>query len=200
MTDFINYNLKDDPISSFQDWYLKAKELEDNPEAMTLATYNSTKHRPETRTVLFKGLKEGKLTFYTNYLSNKSKDLDSSNEASLLFYWHKSGKQVKVQGRVEKMDRESSRQYFHSRDRQSQLASYMSHQSAEVKDKAALIEKLNQVTKEFDGKEIPLPDHWGGYIFTPYEFEFFLYGEFRLNDRFLYQLNNGKWSVSRLQP
>ncbi len=126
--------------------------------------------------------------------------MDSSNEASLLFYWHKSGKQVKVQGRVEKMDRESSRQYFHSRDRQSQLASYMSHQSAEVKDKAALIEKLNQVTKEFDGKEIPLPDHWGGYIFTPYEFEFFLYGEFRLNDRFLYQLNNGKWSVSRLQP
>jgi pyridoxamine 5'-phosphate oxidase len=98
------------------------------------------------------------------------------------------------------MSKDDSAQYFHSRDRVSQIASYASHQSEEIVDKAALLKKVEEVKAMFDGKPIPLPENWGGYLVEPYEFEFFVYGDNRINDRFLYELKNGKWEVRRLQP
>jgi len=145
-------------------------------------------------------MKEQRIIFYTNYFSPKSHDLDSNPEIALAFYWHESKKQVRIQGRVEKMSLEDSKAYFHSRDRESQIASYISTQSASINSKEELLEKYNETQKLYAGKEIPHPPNWGGYLVSPYEFEFFLYGQYRLNDRFLFELKQEAWSVSRLQP
>lgn len=200
MSDYINYSLTNNPIESFTNWYQDAKKVEDNAEAMTLSTIFADQKRPDSRTVLLKGISDKGISFYTNYESKKGQELDKNNEACILFYWHKSKRQVRVQGRVVKMSEDESRSYFSSRDRQSQLASYMSHQSHPIEDKNALLQKLENLKVEFENKEIPLPKTWGGYFFIPYEFEFFVYGDYRINDRFLYELKDGQWSITRLQP
>ena len=200
MDDLIKYSLSHNPVDSFLKWYEDAKKVEQNPEAMTLSTLDLKNNRPDSRTVLFKGIKNGCCTFYTNYLSNKAKELESCPEAGLLFYWHVSKRQVRIQGRVTKMSEEDSRNYFHSRDRQSQLASMISEQSSPIADKDALMQKLFEATQKYDGQEIPYPTNWGGYLFEPYEFEFFLYGDYRINDRFLFTKKNNDWAVTRLQP
>lgn len=200
MDDLIKYSLRHNPLDSFLGWYEDAKKVEQNPEAMTLSTLDLKNNRPDSRTVLFKGLKSESFTFYTNYLSNKARELESSPEACLLFYWNASKRQVRIQGRVTKMSEEDSRNYFHSRDRQSQLASMISEQSSPIADKDALMQKLSEATQKYDGQEIPYPANWGGYLFEAYEFEFFVYGDYRINDRFLFIKKNNDWAVTRLQP
>lgn len=200
MDNLTNYKLNKDPVVSFLAWYEDAQKVEQNPEAMTLSTIDSQNNRPNSRTVLFKGMRADKITFYTNYKSKKGQELESNNEACLLFYWHLSKRQVRVQGRVFKMSEADSQSYFSSRDRVSQLASYISEQSSPISDKDALLKKLEDARQKFDGVEIPLPQSWGGFLFEPYEFEFFVYGDYRINDRFLYQLNDTNWSITRLQP
>ena len=200
MDNLTQYNLGSNPFENFQQWFESAKKIEANAEAMSLATYDRDKNRPSTRYLLYKGMREQKIIFYTNYFSPKSHDLDANPEVALAFYWHESKKQVRIQGRVEKMTLEDSKLYFHSRDRESQIASYISTQSAAIASKEELLNKYAEVQKQFAGKEIPHPKNWGGYLVTPYEFEFFLYGQYRLNDRFLFELKNDSWIISRLQP
>ena len=200
MDNLINFFLTSDPLGSFQAWYEDAKKVEQNPEAMTLSTIDQKHNRPDARTVLFKGMKDGNLTFYTNYQSIKGRELDINNEACVLFYWHSSKRQVRIQGRVKKMDAMDSDKYFKGRDRQSQLASYISEQSSPIKDKDALMKKLEEADKKFQGKEIPRPANWGGILFEPYEFEFFVYGDHRINDRFLFKKDHNDWMITRLQP
>lgn len=200
MENLSEFGLTQNPLDSFTSWYEQAKSVEQNPEAMTLSTIDSKLRRPDSRTVLFKGLKSGCLTFYTNYTSNKSRELESNNEAAILFYWHVSKRQVRVQGKVTKMSSEDSKAYFRSRDRQSQLASYISEQSSPIEDKSALMKKLSEASARFDGDEIPFPVNWGGFLFEPYEFEFFVYGDYRINDRFLFQKTQQGWAITRLQP
>lgn len=195
-----NYYLSQDPVASFGQWYTDAQSVEQNPEAMTLSTVNLKLNRPDSRTVLFKGTQDGNLTFYTNYHSSKARELEENNEASLLFYWHVSKRQVRIQGKVKKMDSENSEAYFRSRDRQSQIASYISEQSSPIEDKAALLKKMEDAEKKYLGQDIPRPPNWGGFIFEPYEFEFFVYGDFRINDRFLYKKSHNEWTITRLQP
>ena len=200
MDNLLDYNLKLDPLISFLDWHKGAFGVEQNADAMAVSTYDQVKNRPNTRYLLFKGVVDKKIIFYTNYLSPKAKELNENPEVALVFYWHSSQKQVRIHGKVSKMSMSDSESYFHSRDRESQLASSLSAQSTEIADKAALLIKLEETRQKFEGKTIPLPEHWGGFLVDPYEYEFFLYGENRLNDRFLYQLKNKKWEVSRLQP
>ena len=200
MDDLLNYSLKQDPLISFQDWYEAAMLVEQNAQAMAVSTYDQELNRPSSRYLLFKGVKDTKIIFYTNYLSPKGIELNDNPEIALTFYWHVSKKQVRIHGKVTKMSREESTIYFQSRDRDSQIASYLSKQSKVIEDKQALLLKFNKTRDLFAGKPIPLPEMWGGYLVEPYEYEFFLYGENRLNDRFLYKINNKKWEVSRLQP
>ena len=200
MDNLINYSLNDDPLESFLNWYEDAKKVELNAEAMTLSTIDLKNNRPDSRTVLFKGMKDNCCTFYTNYKSQKALELEGNQEACLLFYWHASKRQVRIHGRVRKMTESDSKTYFHSRDRQSQLASMISEQSSPIADKDALMNKLTEATRKYDGVEIPYPENWGGYLFEPYEFEFFVYGDYRINDRFLFKKQNNNWSVTRLQP
>jgi pyridoxamine 5'-phosphate oxidase len=200
MDDLKDYSLGEGPLDSFLSWYKKAQKIEHNPEAMTLATIDKKANRPTARTVLYKGLLKNQITFYTNYGSSKAHDLEDNNEACLVFYWHLSKKQVRLQGRVTKMAKADSEKYFHSRDRESQLASLISDQSSAIFNKDALLKKLDIAKTKYNNTEIPLPDYWGGYLFEPYEFEFFLYGDHRLNDRFLYKKESGAWVITRLQP
>ena len=200
MDDLLNYSLKQDPLISFQDWYEEAMLVEQNAQAMAVSTYDQELNRPSSRYLLFKGIKDKKIIFYTNYLSPKGIELNDNPEIALTFYWHVSKKQVRIHGKVSKMSREESASYFQSRDRDSQIASYLSEQSKTIEDKEALLLKFNTTRELFAGKPIPLPETWGGYLVEPYEYEFFLYGENRLNDRFLYQFNNKNWKVKRLQP
>lgn len=194
------YFLSINPISSFLNWYEDALKIEQNAQAMSVATCDFANKRPTSRVLLFKGLMGDKIIFYTNYLSSKSKDLEHNPEVSLNFYWHVSGRQVRIQGRVEKMSADDSAKYFYSRDRDSQLASYISTQSAPIEDKIALDLKFKNAKEKFANIDIPMPAQWGGYLVDAYEFEFFIYGANRLNDRFLYERNNNKWEVTRLQP
>lgn len=200
MDSLIDYSLKNNPLDSFTAWYEDARKVEQNADAMTLSTIDLKNNRPDSRTVLFKGIKDGCCTFYTNYMSNKASELESCNEACLLFYWHVSKRQVRIQGKVRKMSLADSEKYFHSRDRQSQLASMISNQSSPIADKDELLKKLTEATEKYEGTTIPYPTNWGGYLFEPYEFEFFVYGDYRINDRFLFKKQNNDWSVTRLQP
>lgn len=196
-----DYNLGADPVKNFLNWYDEAIKVEDNADAMTLSTIDVELNRPFSRTVLYKGIKDNKIIFYTNYLSKKAQQMDQNNEVSLLFYWHKSIRQVRIQGKITKTSDEDSRKYFASRDRESQLASYISQQSAPIESKQQLLNNLEAAKTKFENSEVEKPIHWGGYLIEPYEFEFFIYGKYRLNDRFLYILNNeGSWEISRLQP
>ena len=200
MDNLLNYFLKQDPLLSFQDWYADARKEEQNAEAMTFTTIDIKFNRPDSRTVLFKGMKEGNFTFYTNYLSQKAREIEDNNEVCLLFYWHVTKRQVRVHGKVRKMDSHDSEIYFKNRDRESQLASYISEQSSPIEDKAALLKKMEEADKKFRGSEIPRPENWGGFLIDPYEFEFFVYGDFRINDRFLYKKSHNDWIITRLQP
>ena len=200
MDDLIKYSLNNNPIESFTRWYEDAKKVEQNAEAMNLSTIDLKNNRPDSRTVLFKGMKEGACTFYTNYGSVKAHEIEANNEACLVFYWHVSKRQVRIHGKIRKMSEADSMTYFHSRDRQSQLASFISDQSQPIADKEELLKKLDTATQKYQGQDIPFPKNWGGYLLEPYEFEFFVYGDYRINDRFLFKQQNSNWSVTRLQP
>lgn len=204
MDNLADYKLSIDPLKSFMTWYDAASICEQNPMAMTLSTYDFKLNRPDARTVLFKGMEDGKLVFYTNYKSVKGLEIEKNNEVCLLFYWHESKRQVRIHGRAQKMSEEKSAQYFQSRDRESQLASWTSQQSQPIESKESLEKKLQETTLKFKDADIPLPASWGGYLIDPYEFEFFVYGDYRLNDRFLFQQNNQQnnkeWAITRLQP
>lgn len=195
------YNLSKDPFENFKNWYEEATILEDNADVMTLSTIDSDRKRPVLRTVLYKGLKGDKFSFYTNYLSNKSIHIGKNSEVSLLFYWMRSQHQIRVQGRVKKMLEEDSRAYFRSRDFESQIVSLVSNQSYPIESKSELVTKVEALKIEYQNKEVPMPLNWGGFLVDVYEFEFFIYGRNRLNDRFLFEkdvLEN--WKIMRLQP
>lgn len=203
-----DFDLLIDPLETFESWFKSALKCDQNPEAMTLATLNLKReavHRPALRTLLYKGIAQGKLKFYTNYLSQKSEEIKNNEEVCALFYWINLKRQVRIQGVAERMPESLSREYFYSRDRDSQIASLISVQSSPINDKQELWEKFNRAKNDFANKEIPYPTHWGGYFIVPYEYEFFIYGEYRLNDRFLYtrknQLDNKEqWQIQRLMP
>lgn len=200
MDDLTSYSLLENPLETFINWQAEAAKIEQNAEAMAVSTYDEELKRPNTRFLLYKGTQNGKIVFYTNYISQKSKELETNPEIALVFYWPLSFKQVRIHGRVSKMSAEDSKRYFHSRDRDSQIASSISSQSSPIEDKKSLVDKFQAAQKKFEGKEIPMPEHWGGFLVDPYEFEFFLYGDNRLNDRFLYTNKNSVWTITRLQP
>ncbi len=195
-----SYSLYECPFKSFRKWYEEAETTEENPSAFSLAT-SSRKGIPSVRYLLFKGLKQDKFNFFTNRLSPKSKDLSENPFAAMAFYWHKSGRQVRISGKVEEMQREIVEDYCLKRPRLSQAATYISRQGQKLKNKDELINSFDQCLKDFEDTTIPVPDHWTGYSLEPHEIEFFLYGEHRLNDRFLFEKKQSDtWEISRIAP
>lgn len=193
--------LDPDPYKQFEHWFQEALNAGvDLPDAMTLATVDPD-CRPSARIVGLRGFDRGGLAFYTNYGSQKAREMDANPQVAVVFHWAEQGRQVRVAGQVSRMTVAESADYFHTRDRESQLAAWSSEQSRPIENRQVLDERLREHTNRFQGSAIPLPTDWGGYRIVPDCFEFWQGREFRLHDRFRYSLqSDGSWLVERLSP
>ncbi|RNC79381.1 MAG: pyridoxamine 5'-phosphate oxidase [Balneola sp.] len=188
------------PVKQFQLWFeqaVKADILE--PNAMSLATLDFLT-RPHNRIVLLKGFDENGFTFFTNYESSKGGELASNPYTSCCFFWKELERQVRIEGEVSKISKEESEAYFRSRPRMSQLGALASRQSMELPDRNALEQKFEELQKAYEGKEISMPDYWGGYLISPCYFEFWQGRQSRLHDRISYTKEKGDWIIKRLSP
>jgi pyridoxamine 5'-phosphate oxidase len=168
--------------------------------AMTLATADN-QGRPSARIVLLKGVDQRGFVFYTNYDSRKGQELAENPQAALVFYWPEQERQVCVAGEVSKLPTAESDAYFKSRPRGSRLGACVSHQSAVIRDRAALEAQWNQMEAQYAAQEIPRPPHWGGYLLCPARIEFWQGRPNRLHDRFRYTRQPDKtWHIDRLSP
>ena len=167
---------------------------------MTVASVDA-QGMPWQRVLLLKAYDGDGFVFFTNYDSNKGQHFAANAQASLHFFWMNLERQVEVQGKIEKISREETEAYFHSRPRESQLGAWASAQSRPLDNRAQLEEAFASVSAEYAGNEVPVPDHWGGFRLTPQRMEFWQGGEHRLHDRVEYQtLGNGRWKKQRLNP
>lgn len=188
------------PIKQFEKWFAEAMTAEIfEPNAMTLATADKT-GKPNARIVLLKGFDENGFSFYTNYLSQKGKELKKNPQACLVFFWGELERQVRIEGKIEKLSKETSEKYFHSRPIASQIGAIASPQSQVLNDRKELEQKFEELTSLYEGKTIPKPAHWGGYILKPTSIEFWQGRRSRLHDRIKFDLINGKWQTNRLAP
>lgn len=193
--------LDQDPFRQFQLWFQQALESGvDLPDAMALATVDPT-GMPSVRIVGLRGFDRRGFAFYTNYESQKAVELSANPNVAAVFHWADLGRQVRVAGEVTRMTVEESAEYFHTRDRESQLAAWASNQSRPIESRDALEARLRHFTEQFADQEIPLPEHWGGFRIVPNCFEFWQGREFRLHDRFRYSREpDDSWRIERLSP
>ena len=189
------------PIKQFDIWLNEALEAKiHEPNAMMLATA-TTDGRPSARVVLLKGFDMNGFAFYTNYLSRKGKEITKNPLGAITFYWGEMERQVRIEGTLEKMSKEDSEKYFHSRPKGSQLGALVSPQSQEITGRDVLETKLSQLEAEYADKEIPKPSFWGGYILKPRLIEFWQGRSNRLHDRILFKkIDNKNWKKVRLAP
>lgn len=189
-----------DPIIQFNKWFEEALTANIyEPNVMTLATADKN-GKPSARVVLLKGMDAAGFTFYSNYLSRKGKEMKRNPQACLVFFWPELERQVRIEGRIEKLDKETSEAYFHSRPKASQIGAVVSPQSQPIPNRVELEQKAAAYAIEYAEKEIPKPAHWGGYILKPTMIEFWQGRESRLHDRLAYQLIEKKWRRERLAP
>jgi pyridoxamine 5'-phosphate oxidase len=200
LTELNETNVKKDPFDQLNVWMeetIKSNLID--PSAMILATANKNAE-PSVRVVLLKGIDAEGLIFFTNYESRKGKDISENPQASLLFFWKELERQVRISGKVKEVSKKESEDYFHSRPYESQLAALASKQSSIISDRQYLEGKFEELKKEFNGKEIPLPSFWGGFKLIPESFEFWQGRENRLHDRISYMKGKRDWKIVRLAP
>lgn len=187
------------PLNLFQVWFDQAVKAEcPEPNSMTLATADKAGN-PSARIVLLKGADEAGFTFFTNYESQKGKELAIRPQAALLFHWHELERQIRIKGMVERVSAAESDQYFHSRPAASRIGAWASPQSAEIPNREFLEEAEKAFAADF-GDQPPRPEHWGGYRLRPTEIEFWQGRPSRLHDRIHYQLEGNHWRIARLAP
>jgi pyridoxamine 5'-phosphate oxidase len=192
-----------DPWRQFAAWFAAASADPDvrAPEAAALATATAD-GAPSVRMVLIKSVDaDGGVVFYTNYGSRKGRELAQNPRAAVMFHWDPLGRQVRIEGPVQRASAAESAAYVRSRARGSQLSALASPQSTVVPDREWLERRVAEIAGEHDGEELPVPDFWGGFRLTPETFEFWQHREDRLHDRLLYtQLDDGPWRRERLAP
>ena len=188
-----------EPLAPFERWFAAAMASEKLAETMTLAT--ATRDGvPSVRAILLKGVDARGFVFYTNVDSRKAEELAANPHAALCFHWKSLGRQVRVEGTVGPVSAAEADAYFASRARESQIGAWASRQSAPLTERAVLEERLAQVTERFGDGAVPRPPFWGGYRLVPETIEFWSGREFRLHDRLLFALRDGRWARKRLYP
>ncbi len=193
-------NINKNPFKQFSGWYNSALESDvPHPDIMTLATADKN-GKPSARIVLLKEFDENGFVFFTNYESRKGNELIQNPYASLVFYWDKPDRQVRIEGSIEKIPLKESGDYFHSRPRGNQLAALASPQSKIIKSRYELEKQYEELGKKYEGIEIPLPDNWGGFRLKAVYFEFWQNRDNRLHDRIRYVYENDLWKIERLAP
>lgn len=190
-----------DPFEQFARWFAEAGQAGIRmPEAAAVATA-TTEGSLSVRMVLVKGTTPPGFVFFSNYESRKGGELQANPRAALLFYWDPLGRQVRLEGPVERTTAEESAAYVRSRPRSSQLSALASRQSRPVSDRAELEQRVQELTGRYADTELPVPDFWGGYRLTPEGFEFWQHRDDRLHDRLLYTRDGaGGWRLQRLSP
>lgn len=189
------------PMQQFRTWYYQVEDYGGVTEvnAMAVATVGLDGF-PRNRMVLLKKYDERGFIFYSNYDSEKGRSLEKNPEVCLSFFWPNLERQVIIKGKAEKISTQESDNYFASRPRGSQLGAFVSQQSSIVQDREELEQELKKLEDHFENKEIPRPAHWGGYLVSPIEFEFWQGRPNRLHDRIRYRLNGLDWEIDRLAP
>jgi pyridoxamine 5'-phosphate oxidase len=189
-----------DPFGLFQEWFADAEGSGlVHPEAMALATA-SPEGAPSVRIVLLKDLNDTGFVFYTNHESRKGQEILANPKVSAVFHWASLERQVRVEGVVEPVSREQTAVYFHSRPRGSQIGAWASRQSRDLADRADLEARVEEFTQKFEGRDVPLPDYWGGFRIRPARIEFWQGRTSRLHDRLVFELAQDGWVTSRLYP
>jgi pyridoxamine 5'-phosphate oxidase len=190
----------DHPVDQFKRWFKEAESTGVNePNTMTLATVDSL-GQPTIRVVLLKEITSEGLIFYSNFQSRKGREIAQHPLAALNFYWQPMERQVRFDGTVTKIPDSKSDEYFATRPRGSQLSAWVSAQSDTIPSRQFLEEQLEVYQIRFRDQEIPRPPHWGGYLLTPAEVEFWQGGPNRLHDRIQYSANQHIWTRCRLAP
>ena len=192
-------SINENPFRQFKIWFdrvVESKIIE--PNAMTLATVSKS-GSPSARIVLLKEFNETGFTFFTNYLSRKGKDLSENPNAAILFWWKEFERQVRIEGKIEKISKEESEKYFSVRPLKSRYGALSSNQSDIVENREVLEKRFAELGTRF-GENPPMPENWGGYKLVPNKFEFWQGRESRLHDRIVYEKINNDWKIYRLQP
>ena len=193
-------DLLDDPVRQFAAWYGEARS--DGlplPQSCALATA-SADGRPSVRMVLMKDFDERGFVFGTSYASRKGRELAENERAALLFYWHPFGRQVRVEGRAERVEPEESDGIFLARPRDSRISALASRQSEPLASREQLEARVRELEGELKGREVERPEFWGGYRVVPDELEFWQHRENRLHIRFVYRRRGDGWEIEQLQP
>ncbi|MBL7713623.1 MAG: pyridoxamine 5'-phosphate oxidase [Chitinophagaceae bacterium] len=190
-----------DPVAFFSQWFSEAERAAVNEvNAMTLATVDE-QSRPHARIVLLKGVSNEGFTFFTNYQSTKGRNIAVNPHAALVFFWPELERQVRIEGTIEKVSAAESDEYYHIRPRGSRLGAWASPQSSVIAERSVLEQNEKELAARYEGKEIPRPEHWGGYRLHPLRIEFWQGRPSRLHDRICFEKDDsGNWSKFRLAP
>ncbi len=193
-------DVKANPFEQFEIWLAQAVEAKiTEVQATTLSTITSD-NKPSSRIVYMREFENNNFFIYSNYNSQKAIHISKNNNVTLNFFWPELERQLRVEGTITKCDAKRSDNYFNSRPEESKLSAWASSQSSELKSRKELEDLVESFRKKFEGKEIPRPDFWGGYVITANYYEFWQGRKSRLHDRICYKKENEGWKIFRLAP
>ena len=189
-----------DPFSLFESWFAEARETEINDSnAMTIATAGAD-GQPSARMVLLKGHGPDGFVFYTNQQSNKASDIGENPKAAILFHWKSLRRQIRIEGQISTVPDAMADAYFATRSRDSQLGAWASDQSRPLENREIFEARFAEISRRFDGSDVPRPPHWSGYCLTPARFEFWQDRAHRLHERRIFVRNGDEWTEGLLYP